>query len=231
MPPRRLVGSGSCAPSPRGTQHRAASPHPAPGTHFASGHPSIFGTWVQTFSKNTPNPHPNPAHTSPKPSRCVRAANRGSPPVCRAPRGAPCSFSSHPKKVPPETRRPRLSQPAAVTSARGFSAERPGFLLCPGSSPRSTFLFIYVSTRAPRRRGCPRSSRSFLLLLPPPRGVSSPGFPPPSSVFPAALASLFFAAGAGSGAGEPCAAARPRQEDENMGLKLSCLKGGSGRVP
>lgn len=178
MAPRRLVRSGSCAPSPRGTQHRAASPHPAPGTHFAAGHPSIFGTWVQTFSKNTPNPHPNPAHTSPKPSRCVRAAKRGSPPAGRAPRGAPCSFSSHPKKVPPETRRPRLSQPAAVTSARGFSAERPGFLLCPGSSPRSTFLFIYVSTRAPRCRGCPRSSRSFLLLLPPPRGVSSPGFPP-----------------------------------------------------
>lgn len=58
MAPGRLVGWGSCAPSPRGTQHRAASPHPAPGTHSAAGHPSVFCTRAQAFPKNTPIPIP-----------------------------------------------------------------------------------------------------------------------------------------------------------------------------
>lgn len=159
---------------------------------------------------------------------------RGEPGV--TPGGQGTTWGSVLLLLPPQKSSSRNSA-AEIESASGrdisswFLRRAPGLPVVPRQLAAlniSLYLRFHARTSAQR-------VPTFLPLLPPAPSSSSrrlqPRFPPPQAFFLQPSPLSFFAAGAGSGAGEPCAAARPRQEDENMGLKLSCLKGGSGRVP
>lgn len=168
-------------------------------------------------------------------SRLSKTGKRGTRGVTPGGRGA--AWGSVLLLLPPQKSSSRNSA-AEIESASGrdisswFLRRAPGLPVVPRQLAAlnvSLYFSLFTSPRAHLgAEGAhvpPAPSPSSFLLL---EASPSPVLPRCFSYSPRLS---LFAAGAGSGAGEPCAAARPRQEDENMGLKLSCLKGGSGRVP